>query len=199
MPSDGAGLKRCRLRRVGEPARCLPTGYQTGGDLEIAFTRSDKFNTGMCAVWPGLFTALGVMQAWYRLSQSSMRSAPPVWALMAEDPTTTDFRAGVPGNRSSDKIDKGRDFHTLRLNCKTINGKKAHRIDGPGGQFRVHDGSHTGGADSVYFGIEQLNMRARATMNFTLDDLEAVSELCRQHGVKSTSPSIRFCTTTTSV
>ncbi|HFB99891.1 MAG TPA: U32 family peptidase, partial [Phaeodactylibacter sp.] len=42
-----------------------------------------------------------------------------------------------------------------------------------------------GGADAVYFGIEQLNMRARATMNFTMDDLEAISTLCQKHEVKS--------------
>jgi putative protease len=63
--------------------------------------------------------------------------------------------------------------------------KKHIELMAPAGNFESMMAAIQGGADSVYFGIEQLNMRARATMNFTLDDLEAVSELCRQHGVKS--------------
>lgn len=41
------------------------------------------------------------------------------------------------------------------------------------------------GADSVYFGVDQLNMRARATMNFTLGDLEEIAERCKAVGVKT--------------
>lgn len=40
-------------------------------------------------------------------------------------------------------------------------------------------------ADSVYFGVEQLNMRARATNNFTLDDLKEISELCSRYNTKT--------------
>ena len=29
--------------------------------------------------------------------------------------------------------------------------------------------------DSIYFGVEQLNMRARATVNFVLDDLPEIA------------------------
>ena len=39
------------------------------------------------------------------------------------------------------------------------------------------------GADAVYFGIGKLNMRSRSTVNFTLEDLEGITELCRQHNV----------------
>src|SRR5690606_26008002 len=38
------------------------------------------------------------------------------------------------------------------------------------------------GADSVYFGVEQLNMRARASINFTLDDLPEISRRCKEKG-----------------
>ena len=41
------------------------------------------------------------------------------------------------------------------------------------------------GADSVYFGVDQLNMRARATMNFTLGDLEEIAERCNKAGVRT--------------
>ena len=41
------------------------------------------------------------------------------------------------------------------------------------------------GADSVYFGIEHLNMRARSSANFTTDDLHTIVERCREAGVKT--------------
>ena len=41
------------------------------------------------------------------------------------------------------------------------------------------------GADAVYFGIEQLNMRARSSINFTTDDLRDIAEICKEEGVKS--------------
>jgi len=41
------------------------------------------------------------------------------------------------------------------------------------------------GADSVYFGIEGLNMRARSANNFTTEDLYKITEICRDKGVKS--------------
>ncbi len=42
-----------------------------------------------------------------------------------------------------------------------------------------------GGADSVYFGIEGLNMRARSSNNFTTDDLRRIVAICKEHGIKS--------------
>ncbi|MFH1936392.1 MAG: U32 family peptidase, partial [Bacteroidota bacterium] len=41
------------------------------------------------------------------------------------------------------------------------------------------------GADSVYFGIGILNMRARSSINFTLRDLVKITRICRKYGVKS--------------
>ena len=41
------------------------------------------------------------------------------------------------------------------------------------------------GADSVYFGIERLNMRSRSSANFTTDDLHHIVELCQAAGVKT--------------
>lgn len=42
-----------------------------------------------------------------------------------------------------------------------------------------------GGADSVYFGIEGLNMRSRSSNNFTIDDLRKIASICEEHGLKS--------------
>ncbi len=41
------------------------------------------------------------------------------------------------------------------------------------------------GADSVYFGVEQLNMRSHSANHFTIDDLREIAAICREHGVKS--------------
>lgn len=41
------------------------------------------------------------------------------------------------------------------------------------------------GADSIYFGIENLNMRAHSASTFTIDDLSRIAEECRRVGVKS--------------
>ena len=41
------------------------------------------------------------------------------------------------------------------------------------------------GADSIYFGIENLNMRARSASTFTIDDLKEIAHTCNQHGIKS--------------
>ncbi|MBO7139220.1 MAG: U32 family peptidase [Prevotella sp.] len=41
------------------------------------------------------------------------------------------------------------------------------------------------GADSIYFGIEKLNMRAGSASAFTIDDLREIAQTCREHGVKS--------------
>ena len=42
-----------------------------------------------------------------------------------------------------------------------------------------------GGADSIYFGIENLNMRARSSNSFTVDDLREIAQICDEHGIKS--------------
>ena len=42
-----------------------------------------------------------------------------------------------------------------------------------------------GGANAVYFGIEQLNMRAKSTYNFTLEELPQIAELCKEHNIRS--------------
>lgn len=55
----------------------------------------------------------------------------------------------------------------------------------PAGNFESLQAALDNGCDSVYFGVEQLNMRARATMNFTLDDLEEISKRCTAKNVRS--------------
>lgn len=55
----------------------------------------------------------------------------------------------------------------------------------PAGNFESLQAALDNGCDSIYFGVEQLNMRARASMNFTLDDLEEISRRCSEKGVRT--------------
>ncbi len=55
----------------------------------------------------------------------------------------------------------------------------------PAGSFESLMAAIKAGADSVYFGIEQLNMRARSSNNFTIDDLATIAQTCKEHGIKS--------------
>ncbi len=55
----------------------------------------------------------------------------------------------------------------------------------PAGDFTSMQAAIDNGADSIYFGVEQLNMRARASINFTLDDLPEISQRCSEKGVRA--------------
>jgi U32 family peptidase len=55
----------------------------------------------------------------------------------------------------------------------------------PAGSYESLMAAIQGGADSVYFGAEQLNMRAGSSNNFTLDDLRNIASICREKGLKS--------------
>jgi putative protease len=55
----------------------------------------------------------------------------------------------------------------------------------PAGSYESLMAAIQGGAASVYFGAEELNMRAASSINFTLDDLRKIVKICRENGVKS--------------
>lgn len=55
----------------------------------------------------------------------------------------------------------------------------------PAGSFEALMAAIQAGADSVYFGIEQLNMRAKSSINFTLEDLREIAKRCNDNGVRS--------------
>lgn len=41
------------------------------------------------------------------------------------------------------------------------------------------------GANSVYFGLNKMNMRARSSANFNEDDLDHIMTICNEHGIKT--------------
>lgn len=55
----------------------------------------------------------------------------------------------------------------------------------PAGNFESLQAALDNGCDSVYFGVEQLNMRARATVNFTIDDLPEIARRCEAKKVRT--------------
>ena len=63
--------------------------------------------------------------------------------------------------------------------------RKEIEIMAPAGSYESLIAAIQGGADSVYFGVEQLNMRAASSNNFTIDDLRNISEICKNNGLKS--------------
>ena len=58
-------------------------------------------------------------------------------------------------------------------------------IMAPAGSFESLTAAIQGGADAVYFGIDQLNMRAGSANNFSISDLPEIVSLCSQNGVKT--------------
>ena len=55
----------------------------------------------------------------------------------------------------------------------------------PAGNFECLMAAIEGGADSVYFGVGNLNMRSHSANNFSPEDLDEVVRICSQYGVKS--------------
>jgi len=72
---------------------------------------------------------------------------------------------------------------------ETIYGKQIKRNDieimAPVGSYESLMAAIQAGANSVYFGIEQLNMRARSSNNFTTHDLKKIVAVCNEHNVKT--------------
>lgn len=55
----------------------------------------------------------------------------------------------------------------------------------PAGSFESLQAAINGGADAVYFGVEQLNMRTRSAASFSIDDIKEVSTICKSYNVKA--------------
>ncbi len=75
----------------------------------------------------------------------------------------------------------------MTISIKMMGLKSINKIElmAPAGSFESLQAALDNGADSIYFGVEQLNMRARASINFTLDDLVEISKRCTEKGVRS--------------
>jgi putative protease len=63
--------------------------------------------------------------------------------------------------------------------------RKDIEIMAPAGSYESLMAAIQGGADSVYFGVEQLNMRAASSNNFTIEDLHKIASICKKNKLKS--------------
>jgi putative protease len=63
--------------------------------------------------------------------------------------------------------------------------RKDIEIMAPAGSWESLSAAIKAGANSVYFGIENLNMRSRSSNNFTTEDLREIVRICNDAGVKS--------------
>lgn len=63
--------------------------------------------------------------------------------------------------------------------------REEFEIMAPVGCYESLQAAIQSGANSIYFGIEGLNMRARSSVNFTIDDLHNIAHICNENGLKS--------------
>lgn len=73
------------------------------------------------------------------------------------------------------------------MEMKTSGGVSPGDIEimAPAGNFESLVAAIQGGADSVYFGVGNLNMRSHSANNFGVDSLPEIARICREAGVKS--------------
>ena len=81
-------------------------------------------------------------------------------------------------------IDKEAHFSAIIIYFCGMN-RKDFEIMAPVGSRESLAAAINAGADSIYFGIENLNMRARSANTFSIDDLREIAATCDEHGVKS--------------
>lgn len=71
----------------------------------------------------------------------------------------------------------------MKLN-KVMSNKKTELL-APVGSFDSLQAAINAGADSIYFGVEQLNMRTRSANAFSTEDIKEISQLCKAAGIKA--------------
>ncbi len=63
--------------------------------------------------------------------------------------------------------------------------RKDYELMAPVGSMESLMAAIQGGANSVYFGIEQLNMRAKSSNNFTTEDLKEIVKIAQENDIKT--------------
>ena len=76
-------------------------------------------------------------------------------------------------------------YFTFVFQMDEVMTRKDFEVMAPVGSYESLYAALQGGADSVYFGVEGLNMRARSSANFTLEDLKNIVSVCSEKGVKT--------------
>ena len=66
-----------------------------------------------------------------------------------------------------------------------LGARSSIEIMAPAGSWESLSAAIKAGADSVYFGIEKLNMRSKSSSNFSTNDLREIVRICKENNVKS--------------
>ena len=86
----------------------------------------------------------------------------------------------------SKNFEKRDDIKKNMSNFAPMNAKPSDfEIMAPVGSRESLAAAINAGADSVYFGIGQLNMRSHSANHFTIDDLREIASICSEHGIKT--------------
>lgn len=101
-----------------------------------------------------------------RISKSQDEKPAMTGPCVQHGNTPPGSEAGLPGGG---RISKSQDLEIMA----------------PAGNFECLHAAIQGGANSVYFGVEKLNMRSHSANNFKMSDLHEICSICREHGVKS--------------
>lgn len=68
---------------------------------------------------------------------------------------------------------------------KTFNNKSNIELMAPVGSFESMMAAINAGCDSIFFGITQLNMRAKSSKNFNFNDLKKIADTCHAKNIKT--------------
>ena len=71
-----------------------------------------------------------------------------------------------------------------KINLGIMKDRKIELLS-PAGSFESLQAAINGGADAVYFGVEQLNMRAKSVNSFSVSDIKKIGNISRANGIKS--------------
>lgn len=63
--------------------------------------------------------------------------------------------------------------------------KKEIELLAPAGSFDSLQAAINSGADAVFFGVEQLNMRARSSNSFSIANIKEISAVCKTNNIKA--------------
>ena len=63
--------------------------------------------------------------------------------------------------------------------------KKKIKLLSPAGSFECLQAAINAGADAIYFGVEQLNMRARSVNSFSVNDIKQIAGVCKANKIAS--------------
>ena len=66
-----------------------------------------------------------------------------------------------------------------------MNKSRSIELMSPAGSYEALMAAIHAGCNSVYFGVEQLNMRSRSSNNFTIEDLKKIAEIGKENNVKT--------------